>query len=200
MSFFLRKPIYFLRYFMTNVINLFSGAGAGKSTTAAALFSELKIRGLNVELVHEYIKSWAYEKRMPQQMDQLHILGMQSKSESLLYHKVDFIITDSPLLIIPFYENLLTGRDIVKPAVFNFIDFAKEKGVVYHNYFLDRPENYDQNGRYQTLEEAKAIDQKMKDWLLENKVDFKELPANHEKRIETILRDLSIFEIQKLSK
>jgi nicotinamide riboside kinase len=185
---------------MTHVINLFSGAGAGKSTLAAALFSELKIRGLNVELVHEYIKSWAYEQRLPQQLDQLHILGMQSKSESLLYNKVDFIITDSPLLIIPFYEKLLTGRDIVKPAVFNFIKFAKSQGVRYHSFFLDRPENYNQTGRYQTKEEAQSIDKKMALWLTKNKVAFKHLPANHDKRVETILNELKVFHLPKLSK
>jgi hypothetical protein len=185
---------------MTHVINLFSGAGAGKSTTAAALFSETKIRGLNVELVHEFIKSWAYEKRMPNDLDQLHILGQQSRSESLLYHKVDFIITDSPLLIIPFYENYLTGRDIVKPAVFNFIELATEQGIVFHNYFLDRPENYDETGRYHTKEQAKEIDGKMKQWLTDNGVSFKELPANHEKRVETILKDLNVYDLVKLSK
>lgn len=45
------------------VINLFAGPGAGKSTTAARLFSTLKLRGKNAELVQEFAKGAAWEKR-----------------------------------------------------------------------------------------------------------------------------------------
>ncbi len=37
-------------------INLFAGPGAGKSTTATWLFSQLKIAGISIELTSEYVK------------------------------------------------------------------------------------------------------------------------------------------------
>lgn len=38
------------------VINLFGQPGAGKSTGAAYIFSQLKLRGINAELVTEFAK------------------------------------------------------------------------------------------------------------------------------------------------
>jgi adenylylsulfate kinase-like enzyme len=39
-----------------HVINLFGGPGTGKSTLAAALFTDLKMKGINAELVTEFAK------------------------------------------------------------------------------------------------------------------------------------------------
>ena len=44
------------------VVNLYGGPGSGKSTTAAGIFSELKMLGLNTELVTEYAKDKVWEK------------------------------------------------------------------------------------------------------------------------------------------
>ena len=44
------------------VINLFGGPGSGKSTTAASVFSKLKIMGYNVELVTEFAKDMVWEQ------------------------------------------------------------------------------------------------------------------------------------------
>lgn len=185
---------------MTKVINLFSGAGTGKSTLAAAIFSEFKIRGLSTELVHEYIKKWVWEGRTPRLFDQLYILGQQSKAESLLYGKVDFLITDSPLLIIPFYEKLLVKKEIVKPSVINFINHAQENGVEYYNFWLARPEAYDQAGRYQSKEESEEVDVKMKEFLTDAGIKLIELPANHDERVRIILETLGVAQLPKLSK
>ena len=35
-------------------------SGCGKSTLAAGLFYDLKLHGLKVELVNEYVKKWAW--------------------------------------------------------------------------------------------------------------------------------------------
>lgn len=45
----------------TKVINLYGGPGTGKSTTAGALFAEMKFRGINCEYVQEYAKDKAWE-------------------------------------------------------------------------------------------------------------------------------------------
>ena len=86
----------------TKVINLFSGSGTGKSTLAMSLTAELKLRSVHAEYVDEYVKSLAWENRIPEKFDQIHIFGQQAKREGLLYEKVDYIFTDSPLLMVPF--------------------------------------------------------------------------------------------------
>ena len=40
----------------TLIVNLLAGSGAGKSTNAARLFAMLKDRGIETELVTEYVK------------------------------------------------------------------------------------------------------------------------------------------------
>lgn len=172
---------------MTKVINLFAGAGSGKSTVAADLYSKLKLKGYNVELAREFIKKWVWNNQTPSKFDQIYILGQQTYEESILYNKVDFIITDSPILLIPFYEKLLIGEEIVKPAVFNFINFAEQHGIIYYNFWLERPTVYQDQGRYQTMEEAKEIDQKLLDWLKNHNISFDTLNNNHDDRINAIL-------------
>jgi tRNA uridine 5-carbamoylmethylation protein Kti12 len=81
---------------MTTVINLFGGPGTGKSTLATNLFYIMKSKDINVELVREYVKSWAYNNREPKEYDLIYLLGKQSSYETQLYGKVDYVVTDSP--------------------------------------------------------------------------------------------------------
>lgn len=181
----------------TVVINLFAGAGAGKSTLATSIFSELKMRGVHVELVREYIKRWVWEGRLPGKFDQIYIFGRQAREEGMLYEKLDYLITDSPLLLVPFFEEVLVGKKIVEPAVFNFIDHAKQNGVEYINFWLSRPNNYEVRGRYQTEEEAKALDEKLKDWLKNHGIDLIELPNKHDDRVAEVLKNLKLHDSPK---
>jgi len=43
------------------ILNLYGAPGAGKSTGAAYIFSKLKLKGYNVELVTEFAKDKVYE-------------------------------------------------------------------------------------------------------------------------------------------
>lgn len=44
------------------VVNLFGAPGAGKSTGAARIFSNLKMAGINAELVTEFAKDKVWEE------------------------------------------------------------------------------------------------------------------------------------------
>lgn len=171
----------------TVVINLYSGPGAGKSTLAAGLYSELKLRGLSVELVQEQVKKWAYEKKIPNQYDQVFLFGNQAREEGVLYHKVDFIITDSPLLLVPFFEELLVKKKIVEPAVLNFMTHAEENGIKYLHFWVPRPAHYDSEGRFQSEKEARDMDQTLRDWLKTRGVEVENLPVNHGERLQMVL-------------
>lgn len=180
----------------TKVINLFAGSGTGKSTLAMSLTAYLKLKSVHAEYVDEYMKKLAWEKRKPEKFDQISILGQQAKREGLLYEKVDYIFTDSPLLMIPFYENYLTGKQIVEPTVFNFMKDAEDQGVTYHNFWLERIETFDTKGRFENKEQAMNIDKSMREWLESRGVTLIDLPKDHNKRMQIVLEYLG-FKFKK---
>lgn len=143
----------------TNIISLFAGSGCGKSTTAAGLFYQMKQQGLDAELVTEYVKTWAWEGKKINKYDQIYIFGKQFKRESTLYGKVDYIITDSPILLSPIYEEFYSGSSVVQSAALELISRAEQDGISRYNFFLKRNKPFKQEGRYETEETAKQVDQ-----------------------------------------
>lgn len=137
---------------MTKVINLFAGPGAGKSTIAAGLFYEMKIRNIKCELVTEYAKDMTYEKRTNVLSDQLYILAKQNRKLSRLIGEVDYIITDSPLLIGLMYmpDNYFSTFSSLVHEIFESYNNI--------NFFINRTKAYQTYGRNQTEEQAKEID------------------------------------------
>ena len=67
------------------VVNIFGGAGVGKSTVSAELFAKLKKKGLEVEYVTEFAKDLVWEKRDETFKDQAYIFGKQ-------YHRIFRVI------------------------------------------------------------------------------------------------------------
>lgn len=150
-------------------INLHGGPGSGKSTNAAWLFAALKDKGYNVELVTEYIKSWAWTKRKVSGFDQLYLLGKQMHYEDrLLKNGVDLIVTDSPIWLSPFYASLYSELNIIKPLV----EICREFDNCYSSMdiFLNREGRpYNPKGRYQTEEESSEIDKKLIEFMRQHK-------------------------------
>lgn len=182
---------------MTQVINLFGGPGIGKSTLSSGLFYEMKNMGLNVELVQEYVKKWAWQGKSPGPFDQIYLLGKQANSEYSLYGKVDFIITDSPILLYPFYEQYYNDFDldkcIIQEVAFKFIDKATNNGIKHYNFILERFKPYNPEGRFQKDErEALEIDQLIKDFIVDNQINYTVVTEPDSKRVESILRKLGL--------
>jgi hypothetical protein len=145
---------------MTTVINLFGGSGCGKSTTAALLFARMKLLGFHVELVREYVKYWAWNDRKVREWDQLYLLGKQSAYESMLYGKLDYIVTDSPILLAGMYQEFRSnGKDTyVRDAAEAFMKHAEGQGVVYRNFILKRGKPFDPRGRWENANQAVELD------------------------------------------
>ena len=142
------------------VINLYGGPGAGKSTTRALLFAEMKKAGLNVEEVTEYAKDMVWEERSNIFTDQLYILAKQNRRLLRLVGKVDYVITDSPLMLNSIY--LTDG-----PYSAKLDELITEVSDSYSNIniYLKRAHEYQPLGRNQTEEEAKDIDNQILDLL-----------------------------------
>ena len=147
----------------TLVINLFGGPGSGKSTGAAYIFSQLKTKGFDCELVTEFAKDKVWEDNKEVFKNQFYITGKQSFKISRCNGKVNIIITDSPILLGAIYED----SKKFKAAVLE--EFNKYRNL---NFFIIRQKEYNPNGRNQTEEEAKLIDEKILNYLNENKVNY----------------------------
>lgn len=149
----------------TKIINLLAGPGAGKSTLAAQLYFRMKNANLSCELVREYVKDWAWEGKQISKYDQLYILGKQSRRESLLYGKVDFIITDSPILLAGYYAEHYLGQSYITSAARSYISMALLDGHIHTNFVVKRCKDFNSEGRYETEQQAKAIDTGIESYL-----------------------------------
>jgi hypothetical protein len=146
----------------TTIVNLYGGPGTGKSTSAAYLYYLAKLKGKNVELVREYVKDWAWEKRPINTYDQIYFLGKQVRRESMLYGKVDYVVTDSPVMMNLYYAQRYCPPSLsegIRSATLSFYKQAAEDGNKHLHVFLKRSKPYIAEGRYQTKEEAIEIDQ-----------------------------------------
>jgi len=137
------------------VINLFGGPGSGKSTTAAGLFYKMKLKHMSVELVSEYAKKLLYSNRLDNMLDQQeYIFAKQNAMLHTLRDRVDYAITDSPLLL----SNVYVSDDwaCVKP----FKELVNQTFETYENlnFVLRRPSQFQQYGRRHNQEESKALD------------------------------------------
>lgn len=134
------------------VINLFSGPGAGKSTTASGLFFQMKLRDMEVELVTEYAKKLSWQKRHNTLKDQFYVTATQNHRMEILREQVEWCITDSPILLGMYYS----------PTYFpnTFPNFIVDMFKSYdnRNFFINRTKVYNPNGRNQTEDEAHQAD------------------------------------------
>jgi adenylate kinase family enzyme len=152
-------------------ICLYSGPGAGKSTIAARIFYEFKVKGYSIELVHEYIKKWAYEDRKPKSFDQTYIFGKQTHSEDLVIQSgVKNLVTDSPLLMQVCY-----AKRYKYPLWHTHLEQAKlfeEKNPAL-NIFLDRTGlEYQEAGRYEDHSQAIWMDGQITEFMDEHIKDY----------------------------
>jgi hypothetical protein len=159
---------------MSTLINLHGGPGAGKSTTAAFMFYLLKDRGVNCELVREYVKKWAWDERKIGKYDQIYFLGKQIHEETILLGKVDFIITDSPVWLNVMYSQKYSPyiHESILYSVRDYYDelIRDEHKVV--NIVLKRSKPYNPKGRYQTENQAKELDVDCLAVLEQSKVNY----------------------------
>lgn len=156
---------------MTKVINLFGAPSSGKSTIASGLFFHMKMAGINVELATEYIKSKVFEENPYPFKDQLYCFAKQHKKLRELNGKVDYIITDSPLLMSLVYNS-------TEPQLFNdlVLDYYNQYDNV--NFLLKRNHSYHTEGRIQTEQEADSIGNELETYLKQYNIEYITLPSN----------------------
>lgn len=129
----------------TIVINAFAGPGAGKTTSCLEVAEKLKKQGFVTEYVQEYAKELVYDNNLimldGHYEHQFAILNEQMKRINRLYGKVDFIVTDSPILL----NNTYLNEDKNTEVYSAYSDSVNKLYGLYNNfnYFVER--NFYQN-------------------------------------------------------
>jgi hypothetical protein len=149
---------------------LFGGPGIGKSTQSAELFTLMKKNHMDVELTFEYPKIVAWEENYSAIKDQFFITANQHRNISRLYGKVKYIIVDSPIILGTVYKDLYNDEPEYPASYYdeNFDVFIVNLFKKYNNLniLLRRDDStYDENGRFQNLEQSKQIDNTIKEKL-----------------------------------
>jgi hypothetical protein len=156
----------------TVLINLYAGPGAGKSTLARGISSELSLKGYLCEYVEEVAKGWVWEERHKSFDHQIYLFGKQLRNVSRLIGKVDIIVTDSPLLF-----SLLYGATVCPPSFEQLVlDTIKPLNQI--NLFIDRVKKYEPRGRHQTKDEAIQKDKECLELLNKYKIKFAKFDGN----------------------
>lgn len=162
------------------IINLFGGPCVGKSLIASKLFASMKENGYNVEYVPEYAKDLTYEGRFDVlSNDQLYVFAKQHRKILRLKDQVDFIVTDSPLLLSIVYSNI-NPSDIYNYNLFEAFIFSVNRKYNHLNIILDRNHDfeYKNEGRTQNLSEAIDIDEKIKTYVNQFTTSFKSIKSD----------------------
>jgi len=134
---------------------------------AAALFSDLKKRGFNAELVTEYAKDKVWEHNDTVFSNQVYILGKQSYRVSRVAGQVDVIITDSPILLSAIYNP--------DPEIQNELEALTVKMFNQYNNLnivLKRTFPYQKEGRMHSEEQSSEIYQKIIECLNQNGIGY----------------------------
>ena len=172
------------------LINLYGVPSAGKSTGAAYIFSQLKLRGINAELVTEFAKDKVWEESKEAFNNQAYMFGQQYFRISRCADKVDVIITDSPLLLSALYnKSELLGDD------FNNLVAKVSKSFACLNYLIERDKPYNPNGRLQSEEESNALAKPLVDLLSQYNIPYKRIKgsvAGYNEVIDSIVKWLEI--------
>ncbi len=178
-------------------INLFGGAGCGKSITATNIRAQLGFKGYDIELVDEVIKDWTYIPRIPTSSDSLFLQASQMQKEDIrLRAGVDLIVSDSPVMLQYFYAYY--HRAPFAAAMY-LAGIEMDKHYPALNIFIEREESfYDETGRYEKLEEAKAIDIRIRQVLRTAKISFTSFSClDQDEIIEYIITEVEECQNQK---
>lgn len=136
----------------TIVINAFAGPGAGKTTSCLEVAEKLKKQGFVTEYVQEYAKELVYDNNLimldGHYEHQFAILNEQMKRINRLYGKVDFIVTDSPILL----NNTYLNEDKNTEVYSAYSDSVNKLYGLYNNfnYFVERDTSVFEKEGFQT--------------------------------------------------
>ena len=185
----------------TKVINFFAGPGAGKSTAATGVFSHLKQKGILCEYVSEYAKDLVWEGTDVLLQNQIHVFAEQFRRQWRLMGKVDYVITDSPLLLSAVYFNRWR-QETETWLTESFCNLTEDYFIEAFNqfdnlnWFIRRDKPYVPKGRIQTEKEAHEVDGEVANTLKDYVIPYYTTTSN--RAIDDVVNEILSLEYDKL--
>ena len=154
--------------YKTIVINFIGCPGSGKSTAAAEEYVRLKKEGKSAYLVTEFATDCILAGKEKVLKNQRVLFQHQLRRVRLAIGKVEYIVTDSPLLL-----NIVYARyNGMNDKIFEREVKTAIKGMTNEYRYLGPRYIYTAINRVHTEEQAKQIDQVIRDVLKENGMVF----------------------------
>jgi hypothetical protein len=151
----------------TVCINFMGAPGVGKTTMAAYVFALMKMRGHSVEWVGEYAKKLVYLGRYEELNNQYSLSSKQADLLDALQGRVRFVVTDGALAHGLFYNRFNNDNTSNVEKTHDAI-MRRYSRHINMNILLERGDYvYETNGRYQTEEESRAMDMRLKTYLVD---------------------------------
>lgn len=180
----------------TKVVNFVSGPSSGKSLSSSLIFGELKMLHKTSELVQEYAKQLVWQDRIDELNNQYQVSYEQYKMIKAVSGKVEYLVTDSPLVLGLFYNryhhNNVSNIEKTEEMILQKI---AEFDNIY--IFLERNDEFkfEKEGRIHGEEESKMIDRKLQELMEE--FNFKYLKIKSSRENIPIMLDYILKESQK---
>lgn len=158
---------------LKKLINFFGGPSTGKSTYAAELYSDMKKRKLSVELVTEFPKDLIWDGLDTILLcDQLFVFANQHRRINRLVGKVEYIITDSPILLSTIYfskkENIYNYDIFNKLVLDTFNKYPNLNILLERNSYVP----FEQTGRKEDIDLSKELDLNINNYLSNNNINY----------------------------
>lgn len=167
------------------VVNFFGAPGVGKTRSTMLLTAYLKEQNIDVEASLEVVKEHIHSKNYNLLSYQNYIFAQQDRQLQILQNsnEVEFAITDAPLL-----HSIQYGQDLYP---YSFQELVFDFFNVYDNvnYFIQRNHPYSHQGRVHDEEASNAISRKLKAFLINAGIPFKEIKSTDNLH-EVIIKDL----------
>jgi AAA domain-containing protein len=163
------------------LIGFYGGACSRKSTLAAAVFVELKRRGLRAELATEPVKDYVLDGRLEMLRDQLGLLSDGLRKVERLRNACDFIVSDGP----PFL-----GAAYCDPLDIRLSELYAEKARPEwqdHQFLVRREGGWESQGRVGDVEFAKRVDARIEGLLMHHSIPFSVCGPTDEKAIADLV-------------
>lgn len=165
------------------IVCLYGGPGLGKSTTCAGVFYQLKQKGYRCEMNREYVKEWVWEGRKIKPGDQTYFFAKAARKErQYMEAGLDFIITDSPLILTHLYGTLYDTFEQEYNTSLKMLEqhhaICRHYGYKVDHFLLKRSKTYEPLGRNENEEQAKDIDGLCIDLLKQRHIRFTEISGS----------------------
>ena len=163
----------------TKIVNFVGSPSVGKSLMAALTFAELKGMHRTAELVQEYAKTLVWQERFEELNCQWMVSMEQYKLFKSINNKVEFVCTDSPLLLGLFYNvyNSNNVSDVPKTE-----QMILSKMQEFHNVyiFLERNDDhpYEMVGRIHNQAQSNEIQIHLRSLLDKLKIPYLSVKSN----------------------